>query len=447
MVFLLFVIFVLSFCFNSLLFRSAFIISLVEFYLLPVANILLIGLWGDYWWNYLILLAFAKFFMIVALNKDLSLLRGQQNQWIALFVFGFFFLSTSFALRSFSDIYPIGERMRDFAVMSEVIKNFVSPQEPWLSGHELNYYSFHYRFSHFIHKFSGSELFLTYRYSLCWAFSAFISLLFLFITQYTNRSMLALLGSFTVGLGVNLSALKNGFGTLNFWSNSRLVEQEGLITEFPAWSFLLGDAHPHFLGLPLTVLGLLGLRWFYNQARLNRGLFIGAVVSFAVLLYTSNPWELISFSLLFGLFCIFRRHALLKLLFQRSQRVFSIENLSFVSLNLSLLYGLNSPNASLNIGNSLVLSYKTLSFHIFEHFIIWVIAGCLVFGFSFLSIGLIVILFKYFMTSIPFLIFQLREKIRTERIEFEALLLIAGVSLLLIPDILYMMLMLASMKE
>lgn len=83
----------------------------------------------------------------------------------------------------------------------------------------------------------------------------------------------------------------------NFWDPSRVLP--ATINEFPYWSFLFADLHPHLIGIPLSVLflGLL-LALMYEYATdwtdaLGRGLLL--LFAFALLLGTLasvNLWEL-----------------------------------------------------------------------------------------------------------------------------------------------------------
>lgn len=83
----------------------------------------------------------------------------------------------------------------------------------------------------------------------------------------------------------------------NFWDPSRVIPET--INEFPYWSFLFADLHPHLIGIPLSVLflGLL-LTLFYDSHALwneqwHRG--IGLLLVFGLLLgalASVNLWEL-----------------------------------------------------------------------------------------------------------------------------------------------------------
>ena len=95
--------------------------------------------------------------------------------------------------------------------------------------------------------------------------------------------------------------------------------QDGLISEFPAFSFLHGDLHPHFTNLPLTVLVLaLGLNLVKDPSPAPLGLsgrFDHATQSLLALMLAlgavlmGNTWDLPAFGLLASLLLLVQLHA------------------------------------------------------------------------------------------------------------------------------------------
>src|SRR5690606_18538415 len=41
-------------------------------------------------------------------------------------------------------------------------------------------------------------------------------------------------------------------GPLDWWALSRTIDNTPIVTEFPSWSILFGDVHPHVMDLPLV---------------------------------------------------------------------------------------------------------------------------------------------------------------------------------------------------
>jgi len=84
-------------------------------------------------------------------------------------------------------------------------------------------------------------------------------------------------------------------GTFDWWSPSRVIPNSAAITEFPAWSILFGDVHPHVMGLPLlaTVL-VLCLAWYRSliERRSAQSLALAVVVGLLLgLVRATNTWD------------------------------------------------------------------------------------------------------------------------------------------------------------
>lgn len=84
-------------------------------------------------------------------------------------------------------------------------------------------------------------------------------------------------------------------GTFDWWSVSRVIPNSAAITEFPAWSILFGDVHPHVLGLPLlTTVLVLCLAWYRSliERRFAQALALAAVVGLLLgLVRATNTWD------------------------------------------------------------------------------------------------------------------------------------------------------------
>lgn len=84
-------------------------------------------------------------------------------------------------------------------------------------------------------------------------------------------------------------------GAFDWWSTSRVIPDSAAVTEFPAWSLLFGDVHPHVMGLPLlaTVL-VLCLAWYRSlvERRANQSLALAVVVGLLLgLVRATNTWD------------------------------------------------------------------------------------------------------------------------------------------------------------
>lgn len=84
-------------------------------------------------------------------------------------------------------------------------------------------------------------------------------------------------------------------GTFDWWASSRVIPNSVAITEFPAWSVLFGDVHPHLMGLPLlaTVL-VLCLAWYRSliERQSAQSLALAVVVGLLLgLVRATNTWD------------------------------------------------------------------------------------------------------------------------------------------------------------
>lgn len=96
-----------------------------------------------------------------------------------------------------------------------------------------------------------------------------------------------------------------------WWRGSRIIPET--ITEFPFFSFLLGDLHPQLMSIPLVLLVLgLAASWFRGRGALSwethrrnpwRGLAIGLILG---ALAFENAWDMLTFSAIFAVAVVAR---------------------------------------------------------------------------------------------------------------------------------------------
>lgn len=204
-----------------------------------------------------------------------------------------------------------GEKYMEMMFVNGVLRSpSFPPQDPWMSGHSISYYYFGYVIAALLIRLTGLlpsigltlVVPMTLGLALCGAFSLGYNLVGLtvgatrltrLVTGAFTGLLLALVGSLhgflevaflrgwgsatlwdwldiknlTVGPG-SCSEGGTGFGEggwlptrfIWWWRGSRVLHDKcgEIIHEFPFFSFLLADAHPHLLDLPYTLL-VLGL--------------------------------------------------------------------------------------------------------------------------------------------------------------------------------------------
>lgn len=87
--------------------------------------------------------------------------------------------------------------------------------------------------------------------------------------------------------------LRGGHGTFDWWAPSRVVGNSQAITEFPSWSLLFGDVHPHVLDLAvLLAVFTMSLAWYLAAAHRRRSwvhaLAVGVLVG---MVRATNTWD------------------------------------------------------------------------------------------------------------------------------------------------------------
>ena len=221
----------------------------------------------------------------------------------------FFFLWLG--ITSFSPEINHTEKPMDFAFLNAVLaSSYFPPEDPWLSGHSVSYYYFGHLMMAALTKLTAIPSSVSYNLSIALipallatgVFSLLYSLIRLSGAHIRTAALYALAGPVLLLLIGNLEGAfefvhAQGWGSAGFWDwlaikdlngpqsgdasifprqwlwwwhSTRLIDTvEGgisldyTITEFPFFSFLLGDLHAHVSALPVVVLGLaLGLNLF-----------------------------------------------------------------------------------------------------------------------------------------------------------------------------------------
>lgn len=235
------------------------------------------------------------------------------------------------------------EKPMEFAFLNAILRSeHFPPHDPWLSGYGISYYYFGYLMMALLTRLSGlpSEVTFNLGIALLFALTLTGASSLVYNLVYGEREegsalTFGFLGALLVALIGNLEGFlevlhTRGLGSASFWKwvdirnlaaapvsgqwlpadhwwwwrASRVVHDVMLgrdmevIDEFPFFSFLLGDMHPHVLALPFVLLALaLALNLFRSQERLGwpdvglLGLSVGA-------LGFLNSWDLPTYGLI-----------------------------------------------------------------------------------------------------------------------------------------------------
>ena len=229
------------------------------------------------------------------------------------------------------------EKPMDFAFLNSILQSsYFPPEDPWLAGHSISYYYFGHITMAFLTKLTAIPSNISYNLAVALvpamvgagAFSLVYNMVRLSGSTLKKGVLFALAAPLLLCLVGNLEgALEfvhaRGWGSDGFWQwvsikglEANATPDQGLfpdrhlwwwqgtrvidtvvngasldytITEFPFFSFLLGDLHAHMLALPFLIIVLaLGLNHFCSEKRAGPRWIL------------SNPWEAMVIALAFG---------------------------------------------------------------------------------------------------------------------------------------------------
>ena len=192
------------------------------------------------------------------------------------------------------------EKPMDFAVLSGLMTTARLPfPDPWLSGERFPYY--HFGTYLFALPARAARVPSEYAYNLIAALLPALAALAGFgaIRARRGGSTIAVFGGLLLVLGGTFDGARQFLSDkpltdLDWWMSSRRVDNPHTITEWPLFTFRLGDLHPHAVIFPflVTLLGLAGRIGRVGGTVLD-GVLLAAVVS-------ANPWDLPASLLVLG---------------------------------------------------------------------------------------------------------------------------------------------------
>ena len=192
------------------------------------------------------------------------------------------------------------EKPMDFAVLSGLMTTPRLPfPDPWLSGERFPYY--HFGTYLFALPARAARVPSEFAYNLVAALLPALAAVAGFgaIRARRGGTGIAVFGGLLLVLGGTFDGARQFFSgkplvDLDWWVSSRRVDNPNTITEWPLFTFRLGDLHPHAVTFPflVTLLGLAG-RVGRVSGTLLDGLLLAAVVS-------ANPWDLPASLLILG---------------------------------------------------------------------------------------------------------------------------------------------------
>ncbi len=207
-------------------------------------------------------------------------------------------------------IWRGGEKPMELAFMNGILRSrYFPPLDAWFSGGYINYYYYGQYLITVLIRLTGVATPTAFNLAIPTLFALVLIGGFSIVAHLTRRWWAGLLGGFFVAMLANLDGLhqvlalyQNHTTTFDFWASSRVIPFT--INEFPFWSFLFADLHPHVIDLPVEILAI-GLavalisehRAEPDSATLSvsRVLLLGLVLG---AIYCINTWDLPTYALL-----------------------------------------------------------------------------------------------------------------------------------------------------
>jgi YYY domain-containing protein len=213
---------------------------------------------------------------------------------------GFLFFAWQRAMAP--DIFG-AEKYMDFAFLNLLARtDAMPPQDPWMNGETINYYYFGYLTFANLVRIVPLPSYVSYNLCIATIGGSAFALSGAVVVQLTQRWGLALLGGAMSALLGNLDGFlqlveKGTLRGMDYWRSSRVVAKGDTINEFPFFSTIHGDLHPHFMVLPvgITLLALLlDDRWHdrATDGRTRRLAAHGLVAFILGAMIAISPWEL-----------------------------------------------------------------------------------------------------------------------------------------------------------
>jgi YYY domain-containing protein len=221
------------------------------------------------------------------------------------------------------NIYLGGEKPMEMAFLNAILRSpYMPPLDPWYAGGYINYYYYGYILCGAFIKLTGVAPTTAFNLAIPTLFALTFTGALSLVYSLARRFPVALLGGYFAALIGNfdgLLQLKDQLGIalkhvavplFDYWRSSRIIPYT--INEFPFWSFLFADLHPHVIDMPVAIfmLGIVAAILVTGESILHSDAASGLRLNWSSLplyalaafvfgsLACINPWDMPVYALL-----------------------------------------------------------------------------------------------------------------------------------------------------
>ena len=226
-------------------------------------------------------------------------------------------LGIALGLRALFPSVDNNERPMDFAFLDAFVRaGTLPPPDPWFAGQPISYYTLGYLSWASLTRLSGVPVQVAYNLAVASVFAVAASAVWATAGAWRGRLSDGLLAAATFGLVGNLRTLIDwlimlGAGSAEWWASwstsvavaapdpgwifwlqaSRVIPNSRVeaITEFPFFSLIVGDLHPHYMAMGSNVLAVAIALAGFRGAPL--GLLVPLAAATVAALAAANTWN------------------------------------------------------------------------------------------------------------------------------------------------------------
>ena len=267
------------------------------------------------------------YWIILGLGLFLSILYIQKNKvkinitYFLICEMVFLLLIMSFLfIRGFYPTVTDGEKPMEMMILSSTMRaTHLPPEDAWFALKSINYYYFGYFVFGSLGKMIKASSFMAFNFGQATLWSTLIVGLFAFGWSICKKVSAGFFIPIVFALFGNLDTFKQVFiekltksAPFDWWRSSRMIPDT--ITEFPAFSYLFSDFHPHMIvGLWLVFLfNYLKKLIDFGKENWAHGLFIGLIIG---QIYITSTWSVLTAGIILMLTLIIYRPRLITILF------------------------------------------------------------------------------------------------------------------------------------